>query len=339
MIRWAGRLGPLALILSMMLVAYGGNVSSAESKGYVIRFAMATTQEEVTSQSQIGFKKEVESLSHGQVTVELFFGERLGSTQAQFDQVKDGTLQMAQGVTDWLAKYFAPIQIFSMPMMFPDYAGAHKAVDGPVAKEVGDALLKRTGFHVLNWENIGGKAYFNRKHPINSLQDFKGLKMRAIPSPIAVATAQAFGVEPVTVDYKEWYIAIQQGTVDGGDAPLTSIYSTKLYEAAPYVSLTNHVIGLSPTVINEAFFSSLPKQLQTIMLNAAKNAENSEWSALGKHEAAITDEMVKRGTKFNSLSSAEREELRAAAKPVWDQFKQKLGPDAARWIDQLSTNR
>lgn len=337
--RWVRRWGLLVLTLSVMLVSYGGTLSLAEPQGYVIRFAMATTQDEVTSQSQITFKKRVESLSRGRLTVELFFGERLGSTQAQFDQVKDGTLQMAQGVTDWLAKYFAPIQVFSLPMMFPDYASAQKAVDGPVAKEVGDALLKRAGFRVLNWENIGAKAYFNRKHPINSLQDFKGLKMRAIPSPIAVATAQAFGVEPVTVDYKEWYTAIQQGTVDGGDAPLTSIYSTKLYEVAGYVSLTNHVVGLSPTVINEAFFSRLPQELQSIILDAAKSAENSEWSALGKHEATITDEMVKRGAKFNSLSSAGREELRAAAKPVWDQFKQKLGPDAARWIDQLSTNR
>jgi tripartite ATP-independent transporter DctP family solute receptor len=338
MMRWV-RLGPLALLLSAMLVNYGGTFSSAEPGVYVIRFAMATNRDEVTSQSQIIFMKQVESLSHGQLRVQLFFGEQLGSTQAQFDQVRDGTLQMAQGVTDWLAKYFAPIQVFSLPMMFPDYASAHKAVDGPVAKEVGDALLKRAGFRILNWENIGAKAYFNRKHPINSLQDFTGLKMRVIPSPIAVATAQAFGVEPVTVDYKEWYTAIQQGVVDGGDAPLTSIYSTKVYEVARYASVTNHVVGFSPTVVNEAFFSSLPQQLQNIILEAAKGAENSEWSALSKNDATIMDDMVKRGVKFNSLSAGGREELRAAAKPVWNQFKQKLGPDAARWIDQLSAGR
>jgi len=105
-------------LLSVLLVGVGGSPSSAAPATYVIRFAMATTPQDITSQSQVAFKKQVETLSQGQLSVQLFFGEQLGSTQAQFDQVRDGTIQMAQGVTDWIAKYYPAVQIFSLPMMF-----------------------------------------------------------------------------------------------------------------------------------------------------------------------------------------------------------------------------
>jgi hypothetical protein len=48
--------------------------------------------------------------------------------------------------------------------------------------------------------------------------------------------------------------------------------------------------------------------------------------------------MAQQGAKVNALSPATRQQLRAAVEPVWAQFKQKLGPDAARWIDQLSAS-
>jgi TRAP-type C4-dicarboxylate transport system substrate-binding protein len=38
----------------------------------------------------------------------------------------------------------------------------------------------------------------------------------------------------------ECFTGLQQGTIDGMENPITSMYSYKFYQVAPYISLTEH---------------------------------------------------------------------------------------------------
>ena len=67
---------------------------------------------------------------------------------------------------------------------------------------------------------------------------FQGLKI-GVPGAVAAEVVKSFGGVPTTVDASEVYLALQRGTVDGTNFPLTSFYDRKLYETDRYLTLTN----------------------------------------------------------------------------------------------------
>src|SRR5262249_14656687 len=140
----------------------------------------------------------------------------------------------------FLAKYFPDVQAFAMPFIYKSEADAHAKLDGPLGDELKKAVLQRTGIRILAIGEVGFKNIFNSRRPVNGLEDLKGLKIRVLPSPIAIASFNALGAVPVSMDYAETYTGIQRGAIDGAEQSYSTIYDNKFYEVAKYISQTNH---------------------------------------------------------------------------------------------------
>ena len=91
--------------------------------------------------------------------------------------------------------------------------------------------------------------------------------MRFPPSPQFLMNAEAMGADPVEVAFEELYLALQQGTVDGQENPITNIAANNIHEVQDFISLSSHQPN-SNLVINEAKVA-VPAPEQQAALQAA----------------------------------------------------------------------
>jgi TRAP-type C4-dicarboxylate transport system substrate-binding protein len=86
--------------------------------------------------------------------------------------------------------------------------------------------------------------------------------------------------------------------VDALEGPFDTLLGMKFYESAPNISLTNHLLNASSICINDKKFTSLPKDLQDILVAAAKEA-GDYFSKLGiDGYDKDKKEMESKGAKF-----------------------------------------
>ncbi len=97
-----------------------------------------------------------------------------------------------------------------LPFAFRSAADAHKAIDGPLGKYIGEEMAAK-GMHlfpVAGFDN-GMRQVATIPRPIVSPQDFAGMKIRVPPGQMMIDTFSAFGAQPVTTSANQIYDALQ----------------------------------------------------------------------------------------------------------------------------------
>ena len=128
------------------------------------------------------------------------------------------------------------------PFAFKTAAEAHKAIDGPFGKYIGEEMAAK-GMHlfpVAGFDN-GMRQVASIPHPIAKPEDFAGMKIRVPAGQMIFDTFQAFGAQPVTTNANQIYDSLKTGKVDAQENPLAILEGFKLYELVKYVSMTNHM--------------------------------------------------------------------------------------------------
>jgi tripartite ATP-independent transporter DctP family solute receptor len=298
---------------------------------YTIRIALGQGKGSSVGQAALYFKKQVEKLSAGQVAVNVYYTGELGSNQAITDQAYSGAIQMVTIDPNFLVKYYPAGQFSDMPYLFDSSFEAFAYWDSPVGTLEKQAILKNTGLRVLNAEEFGFHDLANNQHAIHHLADLKGIKMQATGSTVYISTLSMFGANPVVVPLNEAYTAIQQGVLQGVDLGFNSLLSSKLYEVAPYITVSHDNYSTGLTMVNEKWWQSVPNNLQKVIYGALQRAQ-----AIERRGAVAADKIDgayigKHGGKIVELTKAEHQEFVDAVKPIYDNLGQTLGPDAVTW--------
>src|SRR3712207_4819177 len=170
------------------------------------------------------FAKEIEARTGGRYKIQNFYSSALGAERESVEAVQLGTLDLTLTSTGPLPNFVPEIAILDIPFLFRDYAHARAVLDGPI----GDELLKKfesKGIKALAWGENGFRHMTNSKRPINAPEDVKGLKMRTVENPVHIQAFKALGINPTPMAFSEVFTALQQGTVDGQENPLSVIIS------------------------------------------------------------------------------------------------------------------
>jgi TRAP-type C4-dicarboxylate transport system substrate-binding protein len=241
---------------------------------------------------------------------------------------------MAKGSPTFVSKYYPPASLNFLPYIFTSREEAFQIFDGPVGKGLNTRIAEKTGLVGLDYEDFGGFVQlFNKKRPVATLEDYKGLKLALPPSDVERAFFQLLGAIPVSVDVNEEYTAVQQGLIDGSVHGFTTTNSLKLYEVGPFISQTDNFISTAITWINGDFLKSLPADLQTIVRQAALAQQTYARSAGAQAIEDAKQNMISKGAKYNTVSPAEMKRMRDAVAPVVAKAKADWGTEAAGWID------
>jgi tripartite ATP-independent transporter DctP family solute receptor len=210
-----------------------------------------------------------------------------------------------------------------LPFAFKNAAAAHKAIDGPLGKYIGDEMAAK-GLHlfsVAGFDN-GMRQVAAISRPIVSPEDFAGMKIRVPPGQMMLDTFAAFGAQPVTTPANKIYDSLKSGVVEAQENPLAILQGFKLYELVKYVSLTNHMWSGFNAMAHPATWNALPDDIKAVIERNVTKYVRQQRLDQGALNASLRDDFVKRGLAFNEVDQAA---FRAKLPGVYAVWKEKLG--------------
>lgn len=290
-----------------------------------------------THQTQcIIFKEMMERTTKGEFRVEIYPANQLGRERQLVQGVKDGTLHaciVAEGI---VPVFFPSYNVLSIPYIFENHVIAWRVLDGWFGKELMTAMREETGIRTLaQAENGGFRNFCNKKRPIHSPADIKGLKLRTMTHPGHMEIVKSMGGLPSPIQWGETYVAVQTGVVDGLEAPISVLFFGKMYELNEYLTLDGHVYGVDSTFVNENWFTSLPKEYQNLLVNVAYNSTISSRGMNCYMEWEMLAQMIDRFKEVHIPSPKEFKMFVETTQPAYLDWYHKTVDKDKHWSAKL----
>lgn len=269
------------------------------------------------------FKKLVEERSKGRIRVNVFPAAQLGAEVAMVEGLRLGTIDVICANAPNAAAFIPELGLFSVAYLFKDIQHFERVVNDPKFVQRMESLVasKNLGIRLVGFYAAGVRNVYSRKGSVASPDDLKGVKIRVQNNPIEVKVWRTFGAIPTPMNFGEVYQALQSGVLDAAENGLAVIESNKHFEAAKYVSQTEHQRNLSALYVNEKKLASMPKDLQEIVLQAAKEAAVHERKKDAELVAAAADRLKSRGAVLTSPDKSRFIQLIA---PIQDEVAREL---------------
>ena len=263
---------------------------------------------------------EVEKRTDGKVKIDAFHGGTLLGAKNMMDGVIAGTADIGTLVMAYQPGRFVVTNATSLPFGFPSARVASLTLWDLYTKYKPKSFSKVKVLCMYT----SGPSNIMSKVPVRSLADLKGLDLRA--SGGAAKTLKAWGANQIGMPMSATPEALQKGVVKGLFSSLEVMKDFKFAEICKYVTMTDAVIYPFSVVMNMDKWNSLPKDVQKVMEDMAR--EHSEWTGtyMDKHIIESIDWSKKnQGVEVITLSQAE--------KAKWDKL---LDPIMTDWIAETN---
>jgi len=210
-----------------------------------------------------------------------------------------------------------------VPFAFKSAPEAHKAIDGPFGRYIGDEMAAKGMylFPVAGFDN-GMRQVTTVNRPIAKPDDFAGMKIRVPPGQMIFDTFAAFGAQPITTPANQIYDALKSGRVEAQENPLAIMQGYKLDEMVRYVSMTNHMWSGFNLMAHLSTWTALPDEIKGVIENNAAKYVRQQREDQGRLNAGLRDTFAARGIAFNEVDQAA---FRARLPSVYATWKEKLG--------------
>jgi tripartite ATP-independent transporter DctP family solute receptor len=276
------------------------------------------------------FKKEIARLTNNRMQVDVFPAMQLGGAKENIDAVRSGTLAITWVGAAFLTRVAPELEAVSLPFLFANREAAFRVIDGPVGTAI-DRKLQEKGFISLGWMELGMRHLTNSRGPIRSMADLKGMKIRMQPNETHLATFRALGANPVAMDIKELYSALEQKVVDAQENPYTVISASRYGEVQKHLSNSGHFFDFIAVVASKKAFEQLTPQDQKAVREAMAATVAYQRKLAIETEARVLPELKSKMT-YTQITPAALEEMRRAAAPVVESVKKRAG---AELVDQV----
>jgi len=270
------------------------------------------------------FAREVEKRTNGRYKVQNFYSGALGAERESIEAVQLGTLDLTMTSTGPVPNFVPEVAILDIPFLFRDYAHARATLDGPIGQEL-LAKFPSKGIVALAWGENGFRHMTNNKRSVVLPDDLKGLKMRTMENPVHIQAYKQFGIIPTPMAFTEVFTALQQGTVDGQENPLSVISAAKFVQVQKYITLTGHVYSPALILMNKAKWDSLSAADKQAFTEAAKEAVKANRARIDDDERRVVAELKSGG--MTVVEVVDKSKFQAALQPTFVEFGKKFGQD------------
>jgi TRAP-type transport system periplasmic protein len=234
-----------------------------------LRFASLYPPMHAASRTADKLAELVAAKTGGMVKIDVFHNSSLGSEREAAEGVRSGSIDLAYSGLTGFGSYVPEFGVIEMPYNFANFDQLKGIVD-QVAERM-EARMASQGLQLLGFLYDGPRVTLTNR-PLNSLADFRGLKLRVPQIPLYLQMVQAFGAIPTPVALPEVYTALQSRIADGLEGTPTSLYSQKYHEVAKNLARTDHIFFVAYIAMNKALFDKMPKDQQDAMRVAGKEA-------------------------------------------------------------------
>jgi tripartite ATP-independent transporter DctP family solute receptor len=219
--------------------------------------------------------EEIAKRTDGRYKIDVFPASQLGKESDINQGLTLGTVDIIISGSSFAAREFPPIGVTYFPFIFRD-------ADHLLAYTKSDKYKELTaGYEEASGHHITATTYYGTRHttsnkPIEKCADMQGLKIRVPDVPAYLAMPRSCGANTTPIAFAEVYLALQQGTVEAQENPLTTIEAKKFYEVQKHIVLTGHIVDHLNTIVSQSRWSQLSdedkKIFTEVMQEAAKRA-------------------------------------------------------------------
>lgn len=303
------------LVLGFGALLCGG----ALAQTITAKFAVTLQESSHQGQGVAKFVQIVDARSQGRIKIKPFYNAALGNDVQVTSALQGGTIEFVVPQTTTLTGMVKAFEVLDYPFLFDSEKEAEAVLDGEVGRRLLEMLPAKGLVGLGYWEN-GFFNFTNSRHPIARLEDFNGLKLRAVQARISQESIKALGANPVPLAVPELYTALETRTVDGQGTTSAVTAALKLDEVQKYLSLTRHAYGAFIPLVSKKFWDKLSEADRKLLVDAAIEARGYQRTVAREQDKAAEKAMADKGIKVNAIAPAERDRMRATMKPLWERF-------------------
>jgi TRAP-type C4-dicarboxylate transport system substrate-binding protein len=249
------------------LLALGIQSASAQA----VRLGHITAPTHVWNQVSERIATGIAEASQGQMRVTVAPQQRLGNEVQMINLLQTGAMQMGVLSVAGLSNREASLFAWSLPYVFRDVEHASRAATTPAARE----MLGRLDAHGM----VGlGYAFAGMRHvlsltPVRTPQDIANKKIRVFPSQIFNEWWSAIGGAPTAMPLSEVAPSLTTRLLDAVDIDLDALVSLRMYQQAPYLTLTNHMAFPAAIVVSKRWWDARSEAERTMIRRVVAEAE------------------------------------------------------------------
>lgn len=318
----------LSLISAIMLTGCTGSTSDA-GKGKLVKVSVCVSNQTPAAKAlEDVFKPTIEELTDGRYNIELYTSGVLGGEKVTYDYTRAGIVEMCVvGTPMWSET--PKMSIPDFPFVFKDVEHARRCYQGELGQYIADDIESTQPIKLLSWFPNGSRVFSSNKE-LNSLEDFKGQKIRMPNNPIHVKLAESLGANVVIMDLGEVFTALEQGVADGQDNPLATVKTEGWYEVQKYIYNTNHIVASLELFAGDEFWNTLTDEDKQIFIDAAKKTSDYAWDVYIDQLESDKKFMADNGLVVTELTEEDHEKMIEKIQPVYDYLNSRYD-----WTDDV----
>lgn len=320
---------------SLLTTAAAIGVAAAPAFAQEVTLRMQThyATEHPTGQMLATFIDDVQTMSGGDIAIEMFYSSSVVATVETFDAAINGILDCDatggayqtgknpafQFVGDIMGGYDTPWQQYSWLYYGDGYAAAQE-------------LYNAQGMQLIGW-SIYGQESFASSQPIAGPDDLKGWKFRSPPG-METEIFEELGASPIVMDFTEIFTALETGIIDGADASgLANNVGLGLYDIVKHATYPGfHSMPSDHLACNQSVWEGLTEQQRRII--------DTAWQKMG-FQIALSNEKLNAeaaaalqadGVTLYDWSAEDRAQFRRAAQVAWEDWGTR-SPEAAALLE------
>jgi len=303
-------------------LAVAGAAVSAQDVTLRIQTHYAT--EHPTGKALATWIDDVQTMSDGEIAIEMFYSSSVVATTETFDAAINGIIDCDatggayqtgknpafQFVGDLMGGYDTAWQQYSWLY----YGGGYDA-----AQE----LYNEQNMQLIGW-SIYGQESLSSSKPIAGPEDLKGWKFRSPPG-METEIFEELGASPIVMDFTEIFTALETGIIDGADASgLANNVGLGLYDIVKHATYPGfHSMPSDHLACNKDIWEGLTESQRRIIETAWQKLSFHIALQNEKNNAEAAAKLQEEGVTLYAWSDEDRKFFREAAQTSWETWGDK----------------
>ncbi|UOM33009.1 TRAP transporter substrate-binding protein [Acuticoccus sp. I52.16.1] len=278
------------------LVAAGILAAPAMAQDKTLKLGHLANEDNPWHKASVKFAEELEALTDGRITVEVFPNESLGKEIDLINGMQLGTVDMT--ITGESLQNWAPMAaLLAVPYAYKSIEHMDEVASGEIGDQIEAQIVEKAQIRPIAYFARGPRDLTSNR-PIKTPADLDGLKMRVPNVPLFVDVWSALGAQPGPMAFSEVFTSLQNGTIEAQENPLALIRSASFNEVQSHVNMTEHVRSWIYLTISELTWSQLSDADKDAVMEAAARAQEYERGLFEESLAADREYLEENGMTF-----------------------------------------
>ena len=324
----------LAVAMCLALAACGStqaadttaqtDTPAGASGARVLKITIAHSEGSPCVESLKQFAQELYEKTNGELTAEVYPNTQLsgGNQTTAIQMVQSGEIEM--GVISSIVEcaIVPSLNIIAVPFLWNDVTDVDKALTrGTVAYDLYSSDLAAKDIVLLGFAESGYREITNNVRAIKEPADMDNIKIRVLGNNMLNAAYTKLGANPTDYNFNELYTALQQGTVDGQENPVSTIIIPQRYEEVQkYLTIARMVYEAQVVQVGKTTWDSLTPDQQTALQECVDNFVIYEKEANRARYAEDIQHLKDAGMDVYELTDDQVADFKAVVDPVVSEY-------------------